>query len=78
MPPCLKKHMLADISADARIFVGTSRGMSCKSAGLAMTLGTTMDKRTSVGGEDEETNLSLANEKLREKKVGKAPCVLIF
>ena len=45
---------------------------------LAVTLGTTKDKRTSVGGEDKGTNLSLANEKLREKKVGKIPYVLIF
>ena len=45
---------------------------------LAVTLGTMMDKQTSMGGEDEETNLSLANEKLREKKVGKTPYVLIF
>ena len=42
-------------------------------------LGTTIDKQTSVGGEDEGTNLSLANEKLREKKVGKKPvCTYIL
>ena len=41
-------------------------------------LGTTIDKRTSVGGEDEGANLSLTNEKLREKKVGKTPYILIF